>query len=157
MININKFKNMAIKVFDLQCNNKHVFEGWFNSHNDYEEQNSHRMIECPICSSSIITKRLSSPYINNKSNNTERTKSTESQKDIIELTQAQIIKNLRDIIKKAEDVGNDFAKEARLIQTGESEKRSIKGTISQDEMQKLEEDGIEIIPIPNFLKKDSLQ
>lgn len=29
---------MALKVFDLQCEQGHVFEGWFGSHEDYDAQ-----------------------------------------------------------------------------------------------------------------------
>lgn len=50
---------MALKVFDLQCEQGHVFEGWFGSHEDYDAQQARGQIACPVCESSRITKRLS--------------------------------------------------------------------------------------------------
>ncbi|WP_376992875.1 DUF1178 family protein, partial [Bordetella pertussis] len=55
---------MALKVFDLQCEQGHVFEGWFGSHEDYDAQQARGQIACPVCESSRITKRLSAPRLN---------------------------------------------------------------------------------------------
>ncbi|MBW0454194.1 MAG: DUF1178 family protein [Candidatus Kinetoplastibacterium crithidii] len=149
---------MSIKVFNLHCNNEHIFEGWFSSHNEYEEQISKNLITCPICSSSTISKLLSTPYIGKKRSNTlEKTQSNGDLNRTSLEQQAKTIESLRQIINKAENVGNSFAEEARLIHSGESQKTSIKGTISLDEKKELEEEGINIIPIPNFLDDDLLQ
>src|SRR5690606_21288239 len=55
---------MALKVFDLQCDQGHLFEGWFSSHEDYDTQQARGLLTCPMCASATITKRLSAPRLN---------------------------------------------------------------------------------------------
>ena len=55
---------MALKVFDLQCEHSHIFEGWFGSHDDYDAQQARGLVTCPVCGSASITKRLSAPRLN---------------------------------------------------------------------------------------------
>jgi hypothetical protein len=55
---------MGLKVFDLQCEHGHLFEGWFGSHEDYDSQQSRGMLTCPMCQSATIEKRLSAPRLN---------------------------------------------------------------------------------------------
>ena len=55
---------MALKVFDLQCEHSHIFEGWFGSHEDYDAQQARGLVTCPVCGSASITKRLSAPRLN---------------------------------------------------------------------------------------------
>ena len=43
-------------VFDLICSNGHSFEVWFNSNNDYKEQNDKGLLICPYCEVIKITK-----------------------------------------------------------------------------------------------------
>ena len=53
-----------MKVLNLQCHFKHDFEGWFGSEEDFRNQLSKEMIECPMCGSREITKMLSAPRLN---------------------------------------------------------------------------------------------
>ena len=46
---------MALKVFDLQCEHSHIFEGWFGSHEDYDAQQARGLVTCPVCGSASIT------------------------------------------------------------------------------------------------------
>lgn len=55
---------MALKVFDLQCDQGHLFEGWFSSHEDYDNQHARGLITCPICDSAHTQKMLSAPRLN---------------------------------------------------------------------------------------------
>jgi len=43
-------------VFDLECSQGHVFEGWFDSLEAFEEQNAKQMIICPYCNDTDIRK-----------------------------------------------------------------------------------------------------
>ena len=54
-------------LFDLQCDKNHVFECWFASSANYEEQLKNKMIVCPYCNSTKIQKSLMAPNINTKS------------------------------------------------------------------------------------------
>ncbi|MGL4668361.1 MAG: DUF1178 family protein, partial [Saezia sp.] len=65
------------------------------------------------------------------------------------VTQAKLEAQIRDyIIKNTEDVGAQFAQEVRKIHYGEVDERNIRGQASQEEAQELEEEGIEIVPLP---------
>jgi hypothetical protein len=54
----------GMKVLDLQCDAGHVFEGWFGSEQDYQDQLARSLVGCPMCSSASITKKLSAPRLN---------------------------------------------------------------------------------------------
>ena len=48
----------------------------------------------------------------------------------------------------AENVGAEFADEARKIHSGEKDERAIYGVTSPDEARALGEEGIEVLPVP---------
>lgn len=62
--------------------------------------------------------------------------------------QATVMHVMRDIISKTEDVGNQFAQEARKIHYKETPERSIRGQASADETAELREEGIDVLPLP---------
>ncbi|MEJ2025434.1 MAG: DUF1178 family protein, partial [Deltaproteobacteria bacterium] len=47
-------------VFDLQCSQGHVFEGWFESLEAYEDQHEKGLTTCPYCDDAQV-KRILSP------------------------------------------------------------------------------------------------
>ena len=53
-----------MKVLDLQCSNRHVFEGWFASEDDFANQLSRGLVSCPLCADVSVTKKLSAPRLN---------------------------------------------------------------------------------------------
>ncbi len=53
-----------MKVLDLQCGQQHVFEGWFGSEDDFQDQLKRGLVQCPLCSDATISKRLSAPRLN---------------------------------------------------------------------------------------------
>lgn len=55
---------MSLKVFDLQCDQGHLFEGWFSSLDDYDKQQVRGLLTCPVCHSVHIQKMLSAPHLN---------------------------------------------------------------------------------------------
>ena len=36
-------------VYDLRCDNDHLFEGWFQHRTAYEDQQTRKLILCPVC------------------------------------------------------------------------------------------------------------
>ena len=62
--------------------------------------------------------------------------------------QATVMHVMRDIISKTEDVGNQFAQEARKIHYKETPERSIRGQATADETAELREEGIDVLPLP---------
>ena len=53
-----------MKVLDLQCDQHHVFEGWFGSEDDYQNQLARGLLTCPMCGDARVTKKLSAPRLN---------------------------------------------------------------------------------------------
>jgi hypothetical protein len=53
-----------MRVFDLRCEQSHLFEGWFASDDDYEAQQSKGYLTCPVCGNAQVHKMLSAPRIN---------------------------------------------------------------------------------------------
>jgi hypothetical protein len=62
--------------------------------------------------------------------------------------QAAYMQMAKEVLAKTEDVGNDFAREARKIHYGESKERGIRGQASQDETMELLDEGIDVMPLP---------
>jgi hypothetical protein len=163
-----------MKVLDLQCQHGHHFEGWFGSEGDYQSQLARGLVECPLCGNSQITKKLSAPRLNlsgareiallaEKTNGKDQSlQAPQPAKDpVIEAMmqdpqfQAAYLKMARKIMASTEDVGNQFAQEARKIHYGETTERAIRGQASQDETLELLDEGIDITPLllPKALKE----
>lgn len=62
--------------------------------------------------------------------------------------QAAYMQMAKEVLAKTEDVGNDFAREARKIHYGESKERGIRGQASRDETLELLDEGIDVMPLP---------
>ena len=58
------------------------------------------------------------------------------------------MKMVKHVIANTEDVGQNFAEEARKMHYGESEERNIRGQASIEETKDLLEEGIEVMPLP---------
>jgi hypothetical protein len=60
----------------------------------------------------------------------------------------------RHLMANTDDVGDQFAEEARKIHYGEAEERGIRGKATRAETASLIEEGIAVVPLelPEFLK-----
>ena len=54
----------------------------------------------------------------------------------------------RKVMAQTEDVGTQFASEARKIHYGEAKERGIRGQASRDETLELLDEGINVMPLP---------
>lgn len=68
--------------------------------------------------------------------------------------QAAMMNMVRHVMANTEDVGSQFAEEARKIHYGETEARHIRGQATRDETEALIDEGIEVmaLPVPDNLK-----
>jgi hypothetical protein len=72
--------------------------------------------------------------------------------------QAAFLKGMHELMSRSEDVGSEFAEEARRIHYKESPERSIRGSSTADEVESLRDEGIEILALPALpLLKNTLQ
>lgn len=158
-----------MKVLDLACEHGHVFEGWFASEDDYANQRQRGLLECPVCGSGEVEKRLAAPRLNLGRHPTGSEESamagTVGKRDgpppgmhpPREL-QAALLQALQQVVARTEDVGVRFAEEARRMHHGEAPARGIRGRASLHEAAELMEEGIDIVPLPDLpLLKKTLQ
>ena len=153
----------SMKVLNLRCAHGHTFEGWFGSEDDFLEQNGQGLVECPLCADKIITRMPTAPRLN--LSNSRR--SEPSQQDVDPVVSAEAVnakaaadlqamwlQTVRHVLDHTDDVGDQFAQEARRIHFGEAPERGIRGQASPQEQAALREEGIEVmaLPIPAALK-----
>lgn len=158
-----------MKVFDLRCAHEHTFEGWFGSEDDYLSQQARGLVTCPVCGDTAIVRMPSAPRLN-LSGATSRADAAppaatpgqqgasggaiEAKREL----QTLWMKAVRHVMANTEDVGSNFAEEARKIHYREAPERDIRGTVSREETEALAEEGIDVMPLPipdGF--KDTLQ
>ena len=150
--------------FSLKCENNHQFEGWFRSSVDYEDQVKKGLISCPNCNNKKISKALMAPTVRSSK---KLDKKTVNNNPIDNLSGAdkkvvagdydirQALRSLRSYVEKnCENVGDNFANEARLISKGEAKNRNIYGKVSSKEAENLKDEGIEVVSVP-WIKDDS--
>ena len=78
-----------------------------------------------------------------------------AQKENLERAQALYMMIARRLVESTEDVGSQFAEEARRIHYNEAPERAIRGQATPDEAEALRDEGIEVfsMPLPAGLKE----
>ena len=134
-------------TYDLKCHNGHNFEGWFSSRDAFEAQLDEGLIQCPVCESTAITKRLSAVavHVGKGAKPLPKKEDAPNPRAFFQALGEFVEKNF-------EDVGPGFAAEARKMEAGEAENRSICGTTTPEEEEALREEGIDFtkIALPKY-------
>ncbi|OGA45068.1 MAG: hypothetical protein A3F74_04470 [Betaproteobacteria bacterium RIFCSPLOWO2_12_FULL_62_58] len=138
-------------VFDLSCENKHRFEGWFASNEDFERQLNDRSLTCPLCGNGKVVRLPHASYVNTGSR--ERPDGTRKNtarvpEQYANLDSEALAKLIDHVIETTEDVGAAFPEEARKIHYREAPERHIRGTASPREVEALQDEGIEVVALP---------
>ena len=148
-----------MKVLDLECGNGHTFEGWFGSGEDFFAQNTKGLVECPACGNAQIVKKLSAPRLNLGAVQPDESHSAPKPAGsgalaVAPSATAAWMEAAKAVLANTDDVGNQFAQEARRIHYGESEARGIRGISTPDEAMELLDEGISVMPylLPEALK-----
>lgn len=128
-------------AYDLQCVNGHAFEGWFEDSEAYQTQKKKKLIACPACDTTQVSRIPSTFAI--KSSPIPQKGSLEEE------NLKKVGKEIVDFVdKNFDDVGCDFAKEALKIHYGVEEPRNIRGVSTKEEEKMLKEEGIDFLKIP---------
>jgi hypothetical protein len=124
--------------YALVCDDGHNFDGWFRDSATFESQVERRLVSCPFCASTNVSRGVMAPHV---------TRSRDEDASRLR----RMIRELREkVVAGTEDVGEAFPQEARRIEDGEAERRPIRGRATFEEAKALLEDGIEILPVPEL-------
>ena len=132
--------------YALQCDHGHGFEAWFGVSTDYDDQAVRGLIECPHCGSRAVSKQIMAPAV-------AGTRKTTLSADPARMRtlMMQAAREVRSHVEANFDyVGDAFAREARDIHEGRSEKREIYGEATPAEVRKLKDDGVPCVPLPSL-------
>ncbi len=133
--------------YALQCDAAHGFEAWFGSSNDYDDQSARGLVECPYCGSRGVTKQIMAPAVAG----TKRDAPSPEAAARVRTMMTDMAREVRSHVERNFDyVGDTFAREARAIHEGVSEKREIYGEASPAEVKALKADGIACAPLPQL-------
>ncbi|WP_323763526.1 DUF1178 family protein [Marinovum sp.] len=133
--------------YALKCSEDHRFESWFQSAAAFDKLQAAGMVACAVCGTSAVDRDLMAPRVSHGSS-----KPAPAPAKPLSTPASPAEKALADlkahIEKTSEDVGRDFAREARAIHLGEAPSRAIRGEAKPEEARKLVEDGVPIAPLP---------
>jgi len=144
-------------IFDLQCVNDHRFEGWFKNISEFESQLTSAMVHCPVCGTEQVAKVPSASHLSLGKATSQQAVIPQNKPAPATPDMNVLLRKLHDHVKhNFEDVGNEFATEAKRMHYGEIEERNIRGNATKDEVEELHEEGIMAFPLPSFPDKDKL-
>jgi hypothetical protein len=131
--------------YALACDHDHPIEAWVSSSSDYDDQAARGLVECPFCGSKAVAKQIMAPAV-------AGTKNRGGDPDMAAKVQTMMMQAAREVRSHVEAnfdyVGDTFAREARAIHEGTTEKREIYGEATPAEVKALKEDGIPCAALP---------
>jgi hypothetical protein len=138
-------------VFDLKCLDEgHVFEAWFGSSGDYDDQRERGLLQCPLCGTADVEKAVMAPRLGAKGNQGSMPAADEEgpEPEALKAMLAAAAAAQKKLLMQSSYVGDRFADEARAIHLGEAEARAIHGRATRAEAKNLIDEGIEVAPLP---------
>lgn len=126
--------------YALTCAKGHAFEAWFRNSQAFDEQAASKKVECPHCGSKSVAKAPMAPAVS-----TSAKSSAQEKKLMKALREAR-----NEMLKDADNVGDNFASEARKIHYKETEERGIYGRATDEEAKALREEGVEFSRLPRL-------
>lgn len=141
-------------VFDLQCDDGHVFEAWFGSSGDYADQQKRGLVSCPVCGVSSVRKAVMAPNVSAKGNRQSGQNAVPVMKEDgpspgeVKAVIAALAKAQSEMLSKSRWVGRDFDKKARAMDAGEIDKATIHGEVTPQQAQALIDDEISVVALP---------
>lgn len=163
----NGFTRMIL--YQLRCIDEHSFEAWFRDSASFDMQAQSGDVECPYCGSTRISKAVMAPNIVSSTKDTSELAQEPAPVDSSQVSQLDeqraedVAQRILDAVghireyaeENFEDVGEDFAKEARKIHHGEPDERGIYGKASEQDAEDLAEDGIDFVRLPGSSRRSN--
>lgn len=139
-------------IYDLVCKKNHRFEGWFPSLEGYEEQLARNQVSCPVCGSTKISKLPHACAVHTKREAPVEPPAVRSAKAEARVSPEDVKEALlrlhHHVREHFDNVGDGFADEARKIHRGEADDRPIYGTMTNDQREELNQDGVPYVVLP---------
>lgn len=130
--------------YDLICKKDHRFESWFGSSTDFDKLMAAGMVSCVVCGDANVKKAVMAPRVA-KSERPLSAPRSPAEQAVMELR--------KKIEASADNVGSNFAAEARAMHEGDTPERPIYGEAKIEEAKSLIDDGIPVAPLPWNNKK----
>jgi len=137
-------------LFKLKCASGHEFEGWFRDGATFNRQNARGQVACPECGSGEVDKAPMAPRPMRAASSDAANKPPRAE-DVRRAL--QVLR--RHVETHCENVGPQFAAEARAIHNGTASARGIYGDATPEDSRALADDGIEFQTIPWVAPSDA--
>lgn len=138
--------------YTLKCEKDHRFDSWFQSAEAFDKLFSANMITCAVCGALGVEKAIMAPRVASARSRRPEDQPAPRESGPLSAPASPAEQALAEIRRKieanAEDVGDDFAAEARAIHDGSKPERAIIGRARRDEATALIEDGVPVVPLP---------
>jgi hypothetical protein len=135
--------------YNLTCKCNCTFDSWFASSEEFGRLMKKKLITCIECNSNNVNKSIMSTNISSskKTDNMDYKFQKKIKKKIIEYQKF--------IKENCKYVGDNFVQEARSIHYDKKKTKGIYGRVTSEEIDELNEEGIETTTIPWFDKTEN--
>jgi len=115
-------------IVDLECENGHAFEGWYDSRAEYDSICAAGDLTCPLCESGRVRNKMSTgaPVTSKRADRQERE---------------------RHRVYLHEYTGRRFTERAIAMHKGEEPEEPIWGVVSPEDQKRLDEEGVPTGPV----------
>ena len=129
--------------YALKCSQGHSFDSWFGSSADFDAVKASGHLTCVVCGCTKVEKSLMAPRVATKDEPTPGPLSAPAS------PAEQALRAMREKVEaESENVGTNFAQEARDIHDGIKPNRQIYGEAKPADAKALLDDGIPVVPLP---------
>jgi len=141
--------------YTLKCTEDHRFDSWFQSAEAFEKLLSAGMVSCSVCGAIDVKKAIMAPQVRTARKaqapapEPENTETAPSPLSELASPAEKALQEMRKMVEEtSEDVGKNFATEARAIHEGEAPERPIYGQAKIEDAKELADEGIAVVPLP---------
>ncbi|MGX7345751.1 DUF1178 family protein [Acetobacter pasteurianus] len=160
--------------YQLCCANGHTFEGWYRDSAAFTRLKQENLLSCAICGTPKVEQALMAPAIvkgrsqpkkpetveppvtTPPQQHPEAPAATQRPEPVTPDNLMSALRQIRAVVEEnCENVGSNFADEALRIHHGEAPERGIYGDMTASEREMLEDEGVDVLPLPWVRKTDS--
>ncbi|MFS8365986.1 DUF1178 family protein [Acetobacter oryzifermentans] len=157
--------------YQLCCANGHTFEGWYRDSTAFARLKQENLLSCAICGTAKVEQALMAPAIvkgrsypkqmepskpEAMPQQPEASPAPQQSEPVVPDNLISALRQIRAAVEEnCENVGSNFADEALRIHHGEAPERSIYGDMTASEREMLEDEGVDVLPLPWVRKTDS--